>query len=522
MKEESKRLLKPSSAEILSWDAITLSNAIQEDRIISCHDLMLATLNRIDALNPKCNAIVLLQDRDTLLAKAQEADGELQLAKHRGWLHGIPVAIKDLFNAKGFPTTKGGSRLFADHGVATHNDAHVERLVKAGAIVIGKTNTPEGGLGSNTFNDRFGATLNPFGLSKSAGGSSGGAAVAVASKMLAVADGSDNLGSLRNPAGWNDIYSIRPTAGLVPADERKGETSVAETILTHPDSTAGPMARTPKDVALLLQTMVGDSSVFDASSVVDDSIFPLQQNSIRIGWLGDWGGSLPFEDGILSRCFKGLDVWSASAATQRSAPQITVANVEDSMPLFPFEEVWEAYNTVRFSATVEKYSDDFDVDELIQQRGTLIKEELAWEMEQGKLVTEQGLMQARDVHRSFADAWLKDVMQEFDVLALPSAQVWPFPVECRYPECIGDTKMVTYHQWMQVCAPVSFAGLPCVTVPAGFSDEGLPMGIQLFGSRGDDLKLLSFASAYHVATKDSHPKTCIAIADSAVLSISKR
>ncbi|KAL3908773.1 MAG: hypothetical protein SGILL_008355, partial [Bacillariaceae sp.] len=182
-------------------------------------------------------------------------------------------------------------------------------------------------------------------------------------------------------------------------------------------------------------------------------------------------------------------------------------------------ELWDAYNSVRFAATLEKYANEFDVDDLVEQRGTLIKEELAWEIEQGRLVTEQGLMRARDTHRSFNE-WLEEALEEFDVLALPSAQVWPFRIQCRYPETIGNTRMETYHQWMQVCAPVSFAGLPCVTIPAGFSEKGLPIGVQLFGRRGSDGKLLGLANDYHQATKGFCPSVSYTQGEKAVLSIS--
>ncbi|KAL3919611.1 MAG: hypothetical protein SGARI_007161 [Bacillariaceae sp.] len=266
--------------------------------------------------------------------------------------------------------------------------------------------------------------------------------------------------------------------------------------MSHPDATAGPMARTPRDVAMLLQTMVNDHSVFDSRAILNITRQP--QNRIRVGWLGDWD-----------------DDWST-----QSANQVTAGKVQDVVSLFPFEDLWDAYNSVRMASTLEKYVDDFDVDELIEQRGTLIKEELAWELQQGKEVTQENLTRARDIHESFTDSWLGRVLNEFDVLALPSAQVWPFSVECRYPEMIGDTKMDTYHRWMQVCVPVSFAGLPCVTIPAGFSEEGLPMGIQLFAGRGDDLKVLNFANDYYDVSGQFLPQVVDAKSEDAVLKIS--
>jgi amidase len=495
---------------LLSWDACRLSSAIQKDRSITCVELMKATLDWIDQVNLKCNAIIFLKDQQTLLKQAKKADQELQESS-RGWLHGIPIAIKDLSNVKGFPTTMGGSRLFADNGPAGHNDAYVENLIENGAIVIGKTNTPEGGLGSNTFNNRFGVTRNPFDLSKTAGGSSGGAAVAVATGMLAVADGTDNMGSLRNPAGWNGIYSIRPTAGMICGDAAPGTSSVAERVMGHPASTPGPIARAPLDVAMLLNCMVNDSSVFDVTSL------DTPQANIRIGCLADWQGYLSYEDGILEHCQNALEAWRDASCNTKET--VSVGFVHDKIPLFAFEQLWDAYNTVRFASTLEKYSQEFDIEDLIANRGELIKEELAWELEQGKSITEDDLKSAKTVHENFRD-WLQGVMSEFDVLALPSAQVWPFSVDCRYPERIKSKSMDTYHRWMEVCIPVSFAGLPCVTIPAGINDcTGLPMGIQLFGARWNDINLLQWANFYHKMTRDTRTDVVFIESENAILSV---
>jgi amidase len=263
------------------------------------------------------------------------------------------------------------------------------------------------------------------------------------------------------------------------------------------------MAKSPIDLIMLLQTMVGNGNVFNA----DDFFFLQQQQqqlnttskkTIRIGNLGDWGGQIPFEDGVLDHCRNILKMWSS-----HSSNVIKVENVDGSMTLFPFDEVWEAYNIVRFATTYEKYSTNLDVDTLLEKRGDLIREELAWEIEQGKLVTDGDLQRAKEVHERFVETWLQQVFDEFDAVVLPTAQVWPFPIEDRYPTHIQNKQMDTYHQWMQVCVPVSFGGLPCVTLPTGVHDvTGLPMGIQLFGKRGDDMKLLSLANGYHEVTED--------------------
>ena len=571
--------------KILSMDAITLSNAIQLERSVTCEQLMRATLNRIDEINPTVNAIILLRDREVLLQKAKNCDQELEARskegnisdadadrskiKSLGWLHGIPVAIKDVSNAEGLPTTMGGSPLFCSKfglKAATFSDLYVEHMVREGAIVIGKTNAPEGGLGSNTFNEKWGKTLNPFAVaaaatdvdtdneasnntennhSISAGGSSGGAAVAVTTRMLVLADGTDNMGSLRNPAGWNNIYSLRPTPGLIPSTPKPP--LPASSFLPHPASTPGPMARTPLDCARLLQTMVGDTDRFDAGSLwptpkanattdgrdpnADD--FPA---TVRIGWLGDWQGRLPMEDGILSTCEKALEDWSTASSkdvntnintndkTSRIVLERYPATNDGSMQqLFDFDKLWEGYNTIRFASTYETVSQQFDVDYLLSTKEgrALIKEELAWELEQGRAIDTEALHRARAVYDEYEE-WLRGIFfdgcsaddddentnsNSFDVLALPSAQVWPFPIDDRYPKAISGTQMDTYHRWMEVCVPVSFGGLPCVTVPAGFGKNQnhsgtpqlppLPTGIQIFGRKGDDLKLLRLANEYY-------------------------
>jgi amidase len=417
-----------SPEEILSMDAIALSNAIQNEkpRRITCEKLMKITLDHIDKINPKYNAIILLRDRNELLEQAKECDQALLLQHHQqqddgnnnnndidsisphhpptktlGWLHGIPTAIKDLSNVKGLPTTNGGSPLSSLTAPASTNDLYVEHMINDGVIIIGKTNVPEYGLGSNTYNDIWGYTLNPFAadtsLSLSAGGSSGGAAVAISTNMISIADGTDNMGSLRNPAGWNNIYSLRPTSGFIPTTiatttNTTAASSIpmvsASSILPHPDSTPGPMARTPLDCALLLQTMVGNTERFNAMSLLlDDNnstvcsslsssssqqqqqqqqqqqpteIDTIMTTTTRIGWLGDWQGHLPFEDGILIRCRAALEHWSfVSNNNNISSNNIMVSNVEDNRNnirsssqqplLFSFGKLWDSYNTIRFA-----------------------------------------------------------------------------------------------------------------------------------------------------------------------------
>jgi amidase len=464
-----------STREILSLDARYLSKAIQTKQV-TCEEVMEATLERIGEINSRCNAIVSLRDPEELLAQARQAD---QATHPKGWLHGIPMAVKDLSNVQGLPTTMGGSSLFADY-VPTFNDFFVDNMSQAGAIMIGKTNAPENGLGSNTFNERWGTTVNPFDTTKSAGGSSGGAGVAVATNMLCLADGSDMMGSLRNPAGWNNIYSHRPTAGLILG----ALPSPKQNPLPYPITTPGPMARTPTDCAFLLETMAGKDK-FDASAITKE----IPMEGLRIGWLGDWGGKLPFEEGILPLC--------QSALKRMESQGVSVDKIGSEV--FPLTKLWSSWNSIRFAMVSFNYTQAFDVDMLLGDNSP-IKEDLQWEIVQGQQVSDEDLKQAGEIHKEYAEC-LESVFAKYDVLALPSAQVWPFPPEWKWPKTIDTVEMDTYHRWMEVCVPVSFGGLPCSTIPAGFSDStGLPMGVQLFAKRGDDIKLLQLAQAYHKVT----------------------
>ncbi|MEP7114506.1 MAG: amidase family protein, partial [Ilumatobacteraceae bacterium] len=288
--------------DITELSAAQLSESIHR-RDLSCREVMTAYLDRIDERNPAVNAIVSLRDRDELMAESAECDDEIAHDVSRGWMHGMPQAIKDLAETKGLRTTSG-SRLL-EHFVPDFDCLMVARMKDAGCIVIGKTNVPEFGLGSHTFNDVFGATRNPFDLTRTAGGSSGGAAVALATHMLPVADGSDYMGSLRNPAAWNNVFGFRPSQGRVPAlPERDGYLAQL--------GTQGPMGRTVLDVAMLLGTQAGYNagSPLSLAGGLDEfaSVAVARRElergpaAARVGWLGDLDGYLAMEPGILEHC----------------------------------------------------------------------------------------------------------------------------------------------------------------------------------------------------------------------------
>jgi len=458
--------------DIAKTSALDLSAALQNGTI-TAPEVMAATLDRIDQVNPEVNAIVSLRDRADLMAEAEA----VQAAEPKGWMHGIPIAVKDLANAAGFPTSMG-SPLFAGQ-MAEQDDLHIGRLRAAGAIVIGKTNTPEFGLGSQTFNPVFGATKNPYDAGRTCGGSSGGAAVALATGMLSVADGSDSMGSLRNPAAWNNVYGLRPSLGLVPS-EPKGD------MYLHRIATNGPMARNPRDLAALLDTMAG----LDPRQPSGLSL-PLTLPEIhaktdgrKIGWLADWGGAYAFEPGILEIC----------AAAMATLSDLGL-DVEDLAPPMPAEALWEPWKGLRNFAIATAYAPLYEN----SQTRDRLKAPVQWEIENGLALS------AMDVHKlsTQRSAWYlaaAKLFETYEALALPATQVWPFPVEMDYPTEIAGQQMDTYHRWMEVMLPSSLIGLPSVCIPVGFDARGLPMGLQLIGPRGSDGRLLQIAKTWHQAT----------------------
>ncbi|PCJ04261.1 MAG: amidase [Rhodobacteraceae bacterium] len=432
-------------------------------------ELMQATLDRVAVVNPRVNALVSLRDCDALMAEAKAADQ----ASERGALHGLPMAVKDLANVAGIRSTQG-SPLMADF-VAQTDDLMVARLRRAGAIFIGKTNTPEFGLGSHTFNPVHGATRNPYDLTRSCGGSSGGAAVALATGMLALADGSDMMGSLRNPAGWNNVYGFRPSWGWVPS-EPQGD------LYLHQLSTSGPMARCPTDIALLLDMMAGPDRRAPLARGAD-LVSPLPEvTRKRIGWLGDWGGALPMEPGVLAQCESALKVFEDLGHV-----------VEPVAPPFSADRIWESWITLRSFAVAA------GLQALAGQKEHL-KDTAIWELERGLALTGAQIQAASETRSDWHRTAVR-LFETYDALVLRTAQCWPFDVEIDYPRQIAGVAMDSYHRWMQVVVPVSLLGLPSLAAPAGFGAEGLPMGIQIFGALGQDQQILALGNAYHRATR---------------------
>lgn len=467
---------------ITDLTAHALSAAIRS-RQVSCREVMQATLARIAAVNPRHNAIVGLRDGDQLLQEADGCDAALASGLPVGWMHGLPQAIKDIAPTAGLRTTSG-SPLLRDF-VPAQDGLMVQRMRAAGCIIVGKTNTPEFGLGSHTFNEVYGLTRNAYDPTNSAGGSSGGAAVALATRMMAVADGSDFMGSLRNPAGWNNVFGFRPSQGRVPAWP-------ANDVWVTQLSTEGPMARTVHDLALLLDTQSGHDPRVPLS-LPDHPSFAaaldgFDPKTARIGWLGDLGGYLAMEPGVLDVCEQAL-----RRLADRGCKVDAITR-----PGFAPEQVWQTWLVWRRWLVAARLAPHLEKN---PANRALIKPEALWEHDQAAELTGAQTLAASAQRSAFYQQMLA-LFEHHDVLALPSAQVWPFDAEQRWPTQINGRPMDTYHRWMEVVIYATLAGLPCISVPAGFSATGLPMGLQLIGRPRGDLALLQLARAYETAAQE--------------------
>ncbi|TGP23588.1 MULTISPECIES: amidase [unclassified Mesorhizobium] len=463
----------PPAGDICRLSAIDLAQAIRQRRL-SVREVVNAFLDRIEAVNPLVNAIVSLRERAGILAEAERADAHLAEGGATGSLFGLPIAIKDLALTKGLRTSFG-SPIFADF-VPQEDDFFVERLRKAGAIIIGKTNVPEFGLGSNTYNPVFGPTLNAFDPALTAGGSSGGAAVALALDMLPVADGSDFGGSLRNPAAYNNVYGFRPSQGLVPAGP--------DIDVFHAQmGVEGPMGRNIADIALLLDEQAGYHPRAPLSHHKQGSFLEglgTKAAGGRIAWLGDLGGHLPMEQGILDLCEAALARFAEASF-----------HAEALVPDFDFEALWQAFVTLRQASSgcgLKAHYDD-------PEKRRLLKPEAVWEVEQAMRLSAPQV-HAATVRRSSWHRTLLSLFERFDLIVLPTAQVFAFEVATHWPREVAGRAMDSYHRWMQVSAFATLGGCPALNVPVGFDDKSRPMGMQLIGRPRGDLAVLKAGAAY--------------------------
>jgi amidase len=457
-------------------EAVALAGMLRR-REVSAREVVTAHIARIEAFDPLINAIV-TRTFEEGLAKAAAADEALAAGRPLGLLHGLPVAHKDLFDTAGVRTTYG-SPLFADN-VPARDALVVQRINEAGAISLGKTNVPEFGAGSHTVNPVFGATYNPYNQARSAGGSSGGAAAALASRMITLADGSDLGGSLRNPASFCNVVGLRPSPGRVPVWPFS---DVADQF-----SVSGPMGRTVADAALLLAVLSGPDprvplSLDQPPPVVTDpaqilALLAGDLAGVRIAWSSDLG----------------LSVEPAVLETLLPAKQILVdlgATVVDAAPdLSGADEVFRTFRALSF-ATFRN--------ELLTEHAEQVGPNVTWNIERGLELTVADLSRATMRRGALAER-TNAFLADFDVLACPVSQVAPFDVKLDWVHEINGQPLDTYLDWMASCYLISATGLPAISVPAGFTPDGLPIGLQLVGRRRGDWDLLAVARAFESAT----------------------
>ncbi len=461
-----------STAELCFLTATELVQRLRQREFSAC-ELLEAHLEQIERVNPRVNAIVTLTPERAMDA-ARAADAALMQGKKVGPLHGLPMAHKDLVPTKGIRTTQG-SPIYRD-SVPDQDALIIERLHAAGAITMGKTNVPEFGAGSQTFNPVFGATLNPYDPTKTCGGSSGGAAVALACGMQPLADGSDTGGSLRNPANFCNVVGFRTSPGRVPAWPKQ--------IGWFPISVQGPMARTVQDTALMLSAIAGPDSRSPIAIVEPGTKFAasLERDfkGVRIAWSRDLG-ELPVDPRV-----------TAVIDARRPTFADLGCVVEDGEPDFrDADEVFKVWRAWAF---------ELQHAELMKTHRAQIKETVIWNAEAGMKLTGPQIGRA-EVKRTALYHRVREFMADYEFLVLPVNQVPPFDVTTEYIREINGVKMETYIDWMKSCYYVTVTGLPAISVPCGFTPEGLPVGVQIVGRHQDDFGVLQLAYAFEQATQ---------------------
>lgn len=465
-------------SSIVAMEATALSAAIRA-RQISCVEVMTAYLDQIERVNPIVNAIVALRERAALMAEARERDTQLARGGWMGPLHGFPHAVKDVQRVKGIASTQG-SPILKDV-IPAADGLLAGRLRGAGAIIIGMTNVAEFGLGCHTVNTVYGATRNAFDQRLSAGGSSGGAAVAAATRMVPVADGTDYGGSLRNPASWNNIFGFRTGIGRIPVD--------SPDVWNPSMVVAGPIARTVADLTMLLSVQAGYDpraplSIMDGGDMAAAEP-DMDVKGLRIAWAGDFGGVTPYEPGVLETCEAALKTFESLGCV-----------VERAQPDFPLESVWRAFKTLRFwhqgGHMLSYYNNP-------EQRALLTPEAI-YEIESGLKLSAFDITAASAVRSEWYQA-IRRLFGHYDYLIVPAAQVFPFDINERWPREIAGQTMETYHEWMKAACLITMSGCPALAVPAGFSPGGKPAGLQIVGPIRGEGACLRLARAYDAATR---------------------
>jgi amidase len=454
-------------------DAVELARMIRQKEV-SAAEVMTAFLAQINHINPKVNAICTLIGEEAAIQAAKDADAHLAKGNAPGALHGLPIAVKDLVATAGIRTTQGSPIYKAF--VPTEDALMVKRMKAAGALIIGKTNTPEFGAGSHTFNPVFGATRNPYDLTKSSGGSSGGAAAALACGMLPLADGSDLGGSLRNPAAFCNVVGFRVSPGRVPAYPSDN--------IWNNLSVLGPMARTVADVALLLSVQAGPDARVPISLTDPGEIFsrPLGRDfrNVRIAWSRNLG-RYPVQPAINEVCDQARPVFASLGC-----------EVEDAEP--DFRDADEIFQTLRAWSMAGSRGED------LKQYRALMKDTLIWNIERGLKLSGLDVSRA-EMKRAALYLRVCKFLERYEFLLLPVTQVAPFPVEWDWVKEINGLKMETYIDWMASCYAITLTGLPAISVPCGFTKDGLPVGLQIVGRHQQDFAVLQLAYAFEQATQ---------------------
>ncbi|MEM7004072.1 MAG: amidase [Pseudomonadota bacterium] len=461
----------------LHWDnARTLCRDLQRGTV-TASELMAETYKRIAAINPQLNALVGLLDETQAMTLAAAADA-MPVAE-RGPLHGLPMAPKDAVEVAGFATTWG----FVPwaNNIARNDDGLAARMRSAGAIFIGHSNMPEFGLGSNTFNSLYGRTANPYDVSKTPGGSSGGAAVALASGLLPLADGSDMGGSLRNPASFCNVVGLRPSVGRMP--NNRGFGWLARLGIT------GPMARNVADLAFLFSIQAGpdlsDPLTLPESgeTFLDALEAPADLRGKRIAYAPHLHG-VPVDAGVIS-------VMDQAAATLAELG----ASVEPACP--PLTGAMEVFQVQRAAGLATLGN---NLDRTIPDWRQHAKDTAIWNIEKGQQLTADDIYQA-ELARTQIYAGTADFFQTYDAVLTPAAQVVPFDAEQEWVTEVDGQNMDTYIDWMTICCAITVTGCPAISVPGGFTPAGLPVGIQLVGKPRGDLALLQLAHCFEQATQ---------------------
>ncbi len=467
--------------ELCFKNATELARRIRK-REVSAKEVVSAHLRQIERVNPQVNAICTLLPEQALEA-AEKADRTPQKGSAPGALHGLPIAIKDLVLTKGIRTTFG-SRIYKNF-IPDQDALIVERLKAAGAIIIGKANTPEFGAGSQTFNEVFGETRNPYDLTKTCGGSSGGGAVSLACGMMPIADGSDMGGSLRNPPNFCNVVGLRPSPGRVPEwpSELPWDTL----------SVSGPMARTVEDVALLMSVMAGPDPRSPISIEESPAQFlrPLDRDfkGVKVAWSRDLG-HLPVEPAVVTACEGALGTFRNLGCV-----------VEEDHP--DFSGGAEAFQVLRAWVFAAGFTEE------LNQKRDLIKDTVIWNTEQGLKLSGQDVANAEKKRGIIYDR-VRRFLEKYQFLILPVSQVAPFPIEVRWVREINGVPMHTYIDWMASCYYITLTGLPAISVPCGFAPGGLPVGIQIVGRNHGDFEVLQLAHAFEKATGIGKKRPAIA------------